>query len=204
MGTSESAAADGAGEHAVCGILDELAEVARERDRVRVGTLVEAFGQRGSGALLLVPALIEISPVGGIPGVPTVLALVVLLFAVQIVMGREHMWLPGFIERRSVDGDGLRKATGKLRPVAGKLDAWFHGRLERLVERPFTQVAAAWCALLACTVPPLEIVPFASTLPMAAIALFGLALLVRDGALMLAAIAVSIATVWAGGALALG
>ena len=41
--------------------------------------------------------------------------------------------------------------------------------------------------LLALTVPPLELLPFASSAPMAAIAMFGLALLVHDGALMIAA-----------------
>ena len=199
---------DGAGgaedEHAVCGILDELADTARERERVEVGTLVEAFGHRGYGALLLVPALIEVSPVGGIPGVPTALAAIVVLFAVQIVMGRDHMWLPDVIERRSVDADGLGKAVERMRPVAGRLDRWFHGRLQGLVRRPFTQIAAGACALLALTVPPLEVVPFASTAPMGAIAAFGLALLVRDGALMLVAIGLSALAVGVGGKLLLG
>ena len=42
------------------------------------------------------------------------------------------------------------------------------------------------------TVPPLEVLPFASSAPMLATAAFGLALLVRDGLLM------TIATVLAG------
>ena len=46
--------------------------------------------------------------------------------------------------------------------------------------------------LLALTVPPLEFIPFASTAPMATIALIGIALLVHDGWLMLAALAVSV------------
>ena len=178
--------------HAVCGILDELAGAAGEQERVQVGTLVEAFGHRGYGALLLVPALLEISPIGGIPGVPTALAVTVIVFAVQIVLGRDHMWLPGFVERRCVDADGLGRAIGKMRPVAGRLDRWFHGRLEWLVRRPFTQIAAGACAALALTVPPLEIVPFASTAPMAVIALFGIALLVHDGLVMLVAFALSL------------
>jgi hypothetical protein len=41
--------------------------------------------------------------------------------------------------------------------------------------------------------PPLELLPFASTAPMAAIATFGLALLVRDGVLMLVATCLSVA-----------
>ena len=114
------------------------------------------------------------------------------------------MWLPGVVNRRGVDGRKLRAATRKLRPAAARLDGWAHGRLEPLVRRPFTQIAAGTCALLTLTVPPLELVPFASTAPMAAIAVFGLALLVRDGALMLLAIALSIAALGVGGALLAG
>ena len=43
-------------------------------------------------------------------------------------------------------------------------------------------------SLFACTVPPLELVPFASSAPMIAIAAFGLAITVRDGVLMLVAL----------------
>lgn len=59
-------------------------------------------------------------------------------------------------------------------------------------------MAAGLCILLALTVPPLELLPFATTAPMAAIAAFGLALLVRDGLLMV------IATLLAGAAVVLG
>ena len=57
------------------------------------------------------------------------------------------------------------------------------------------RVAAVACLLLACTVPFLDFVPFASTAPMAAIALFGLALLVHDGVLMVVAFVAAIAAV---------
>ena len=49
--------------------------------------------------------------------------------------------------------------------------------------------------LLCCLVPPLELVPFASSAPMLAIAAFGLALMVRDGLLMLAAFTLSLGAV---------
>ncbi|WP_262984535.1 exopolysaccharide biosynthesis protein [Variovorax beijingensis] len=57
------------------------------------------------------------------------------------------------------------------------------------------RAAAMACILLACTVPLLEFVPLASTAPMAAIALFGLALLVHDGALMVAAFVAAAAAI---------
>lgn len=56
--------------------------------------MTKAFGKRSYGPFLLVPALIEISPVGGIPGMPTVLAATIIPFAALMVFGRKYIWLP--------------------------------------------------------------------------------------------------------------
>lgn len=174
--------------HSIGDILDGLEELADKQEKVSLGDAVEAFGNRSYGPFLLVPALIEMSPIGGIPGLPTVLAAIIILFAVQMVWGRKHIWLPGFLANRSITAEKVKKATDKLRGTARFFDRWFHGRLPALTTGPFVRVAAVGSILLALTVPPLELLPFASTAPMAAIAAFGLALLVRDGVLMIVAI----------------
>ena len=179
-------------------ILDRLEEMAGKGDKVAFGDMVEAFGSRSYGPFLLVPAIIEQTPVGAIPGVPTAIALIIASFAVQILFGRKHLWLPGFLKRRSIKSETLSKISGKLRGVADVLDRWFHGRLERLTQGPFLKAAAVIVLLLCCTVPPLELLPFASAVPMAAIAMFGLAMLVRDGALMIVALLLSVTAVAVG------
>lgn len=170
--------------HAVEDVLDRLDETAGERDRVSIDDAVEALGDRGWGPFLFVPAILEISPIGGIPGLPTLLALIIAIFAVQIALGRDRMWLPGFLGRRSVSSERMRKSVEKVRPIGRRLDKWFHGRLPQLTSDRVTRVAAVAVLFLCLTVPPLELLPFASTAPMAAIAIFGLALMVRDGLLM--------------------
>jgi|TARA_Y100001968_G_scaffold184581_2_gene169071 hypothetical protein len=178
--------------HSVCDILNRLRETADEHDRVTVGHVLDAIGDRSYGPALLIPALIEVTPVGGIPGVPTFLALIIALTAAQLLFDRDHLWLPGFIQKRSVSGAKLHKSVDKLDGIAHKLDKWFHGRLPRFVKQPWPRIAAIAIIILCCTVPPLEFLPFASTAPMLAIAAFGLALLVRDGLLMLVALGFSI------------
>lgn len=178
------------------GILDELRTSGEQRDEVSLDNIHEAIGDRSYGPFLLVPALIEISPIGGIPGVPTVLAILVIIFAAQMVFGRKTFWIPHFLGRRSVDGGKLVKAASYLEGIARWADKIFHGRFEWLTRKPFDRLAAALCILLAMTVPPLEVVPFASTAPMGAIALFGLALLVKDGLLVLTGTAASLASLY--------
>ncbi|MDA8456519.1 exopolysaccharide biosynthesis protein [Acidovorax sp. GBBC 3334] len=172
-------------------ILDQLEALAGQAGAVSVGDMVGAFGSRSYGPLLVVPALLELSPVGAVPGVPTALACTVVLFAAQMLFGRRHVWVPGFLARRSLGAARLVRAVRWLRPWAERADRWFHGRLCVLTGGAFVRIAAAGCIALACTVPPLELVPFASSAPMAAVAMFGLSVMARDGLLMLGAMALA-------------
>lgn len=173
--------------HSVGDILDRLDELANEKDEVSLGQTIEAFGNRSYAPFLVILPLIDISPVGSIPGLPTLLALVIVLTAGQLLFGRKHMWLPGFLANRSLKSEKVAKAVKNLRPVAKRMDKWFHGRLPALTQGPMVRVAAAAIIVLTLAVPPLELLPMATTAPMAAIAAFGMALLVKDGLLMIVA-----------------
>ena len=183
--------------HSVGDVLDTLRELANGGD-VEIGHATEAFGSRSYGPFLIIVPLIDISPVGGIPGLPTAMAIIVFLVAIQIVLGRKHLWLPGFVARRKVSADKVRKVADKTRGVARFLDRWFHGRLPKLTQGPFVRAAGVMVILMTFAVPPLELLPFATTAPMVAILAFGLALMVRDGLLMI------VATALAAGAVAIG
>lgn len=180
-------------------VLGELDELAAGQPRVCIGDVLDDFGKRSFGLFILIPPLIELSPIGGIPGVPTFLALIIGITAVQLFLGTDHVWMPQFIQQRAVSGRRLHRALMKLRGIAHWLDERSHGRLENLTQGVWTRVAAVAIVVLCCTVPPLEFIPFASSAPMLAIAAFGLAITVRDGALMLVALTLAAAALGAGG-----
>jgi hypothetical protein len=184
--------------HSVGDILDRLDDLAAKQDKLTLGRAIEAFGHRSYAPFLVILPLLEISPLGAIIGLPTMLALVIALIAVQMLFGRKHLWLPGFLANRSVTSAKAKKAIKKVRPIAERMDKWFHGRLPALTKGPMVRVAAAAIIVMTLAVPPLELLPMATTAPMAAIAAFGMALLVKDGLLMM------IAFTAAAGALAVG
>ena len=62
-----------------------------------------------------------------------------------------------------------------------------------MMRRALSWAAALAVIVLCVTVPPLEFLPFASTAPMLAIAAIGLALIVRDGLVMLFALILAVA-----------
>src|SRR5699024_8849726 len=166
------------------------------KDKVSVDNIHQAIGDRSFGPFLMIPGLIAVSPVGGVPGLPTTLAAISILFSVQILLGRNHFWIPAFLGRRTVKGERLADAAASLHPLARWSDRLFHGRLTWLTNAPFDRMIAAVCILLALTVTPLEVVPFASAAPMGTIAMFGLALLVKDGLLVLIGMVLSLVSVY--------
>lgn len=181
--------------HSARDMLERLEDLADHQDQVRIGDAADEFGHRSFGPFLFVLPLVEISPVGGIPGLPTFLAFVIALIGGQLIFRDDHIWLPNFIEKRSISADKLKKVTDKLEGVAAWLDRWFHDRLRNLAHGVWVKIAGALIVLLCLTVPPLEFIPFASTAPMVAIAAFGLAMLVRDGLLMLIAVVLTAAAI---------
>lgn len=181
--------------HSIEDVLEGIEDLGEHRDKVRVGDALDEFGRRSFGPILLLLPLIELTPIGGIPGVPTFLAVMIALIAGQLLLGRDHVWLPRFIERRAVNGGKLARAAHHLDGAAAAIDRWFKGRLKWLTKGVWPRAAAAVIIALCCLVPPLELVPFASSAPMLAIAAFGLALMVRDGLLMLAAFTLSLGAV---------
>lgn len=173
-------------------ILDRIeSQIEEDGASLTLDDLAGAFGQRGYGPLLVVPAAIGATPVGAIPGIPSVIALVLLLFSVQMLFGRRQMWLPQMLRERQVPHDRLRTGVERLRPWAERLDRWVHGRFQSLTSPPWVKIAAVVCVVLCIAVPPLELVPFAAMLPFAAIAVIGFALLSRDGVVMLGGLSLS-------------
>ena len=183
-------------------ILDTLCSHQHDR-RVSVREIVDEFGGKSFGPLLALPALLEITPIGGIPGVPTFLAALIALIAAQVLIGRRSLWLPGFVANRTTTGERLAEASEKLRTPARYIDRTFHDRMTRFTTAPFDRAIALVCIILCLSVPPLELLPFASTVPMAAIALMGLALLFDDGLLALVGLAFAAITLGVAGYLVL-
>ena len=178
--------------HCVADTLDCLDTIAEDSETVSLGSILDAFGTRSYGPMIMLPALIELTPVGAFPGVPSFLALTIMVVAFQKMIGRPRPWLPRLIADRSVSAAKLAKASDTLRPVAERMDTIFQRRLKFMTRAPFSQIASAMVILLCLTVPLLEVLPFASSVPMITIAAFGLAVLVRDGVAMIAALALSL------------
>ncbi len=169
-------------------LLDRIEETARQGERVSFGAVLEVAGHRSFGPFLLIAGLITLAPViGDIPGMPTVIAVFVFLVAVQLLFGRRHFWLPGWMLERSAESRKVNKALRWLRPPARFVDRFVRPRITVLTNGPAKAGIAAVCIVIAGAMPVMEVVPFSANLAGAALAAFGLALVAGDGLISLLA-----------------
>lgn len=178
-------------------LLDQIRESAAEAGQVSVNAILNSVGERSFGPVVLLAGLITVAPlIGDIPGVPTILGLVVLLTLGQLLFQRHSIWLPSWISRRSVPQDKLLKGLDWLQKPARFLDRWTGPRLVFLVDGPGLYVMAILCILVAAAMPAMEVVPFSANGAGAALIIFGLAIVARDGLLAIVATSLTLLTGW--------
>src|SRR5690606_32231959 len=148
-------------------------------DMVEVGHLIDALDYRGYGPALAVLPLIELTPIGGVPGFPTLLAFILAIITARLLMGYEHIWAPKWLRRRRLKSARVVKSVNWLRPLSQRIDARLHERMKCIAGPTGRRAACIMILGLLLTVPALELVPFATSAPMTIIAIFGLGLLHR-------------------------
>ncbi|WP_417206373.1 exopolysaccharide biosynthesis protein [Antarctobacter sp.] len=187
--------------------LGELLEAMRpcENDtHVSVGDVLNRVGDQSFAAVILVPAIVLVSPISGIPGSPTLGALITMLVSIQALLGRRHLWLPGFLRRRRVSAKKMTKAIDWLRKPAGWMDRHSSGRLKLLTSRPVRPIAFAAVTLIALSWPFLEILPFVTSFFAGAVAMMMFGVMTRDGIYLLAGyiqaglITLALVSIWVG------
>ena len=172
------------------GPLERLVLKVQERtirgEAVSIGLLQQVAGSRAAGPILLLPALLVVSPLSIIPGVPSLVGLHTVVVAGQIVIGRDSIWLPNWLNRRTLPARHAEKLMGFLLPVSRFADGLSRRRLLPLTGSLARRLGAAVCVAMGAVMPLLEFIPLSSTVAASVIAVFALSLTARDGAITLA------------------
>lgn len=167
------------------GVLETIRNAGENAEVVSISDIHARLGRRSFGPLLVIAGLAPMTPLSTIPGLATLMALIVLLTAGQMLVGMRTIWLPEVIRRQSVSRKRLDRVVDLALPVARFIDRFLRPRLTFLTREPYVYVIAATCCLLALTMPPLEFVPMTSGIPAFPVVAFGLAMIARDGVLVI-------------------
>jgi len=178
-------------------LLDRLRTHTDGQTEVSVANILTAVGERSFGPVTLAAGLIVIAPlIGDIPGVPTLLGLLVLLTLGQLMFRRHSIWLPSTLLNRRVRRDKLIKGLDWMEKPARYLDRYTRPRLVWLTRGPGQYLMALVCVSVALAMPAMEVVPFSANGGGLALMAFGLAMIARDGLLALFATTVTLGTFW--------
>jgi hypothetical protein len=168
---------------ALSDVLDQLEKAAHGKS-ISIGEVVEHRGRKSFAALMLIFSLISTSPASAIPGITAPVAVIVFLLAVQMIVGRDCVWLPDFVARRHMSTAKLCKGIGWLRKPVQWVERFLRPRLTFLLHRPWIFVPLVLILALTLVMPVLEAVPTSGSIASAVIALFAAGLLTHDGALV--------------------
>jgi hypothetical protein len=156
-------------------VLNDLAS--RPARAISLGDVLDAFGDRAFGALMLVFAAPNMLPLP--PGLSAVLGAPLLFVTAQLMLGRPTLWMPGLIRRQSISRGFFALLTTKLSPLLRRAERLLRPRLTLLFHSVPERIVGAACLLLAIIL--LLPIPFGNIPPAWAIAAFALGILERDG-----------------------
>lgn len=161
-----------------------------EEEMLSIKDIVAALGEASFAPLLFVPSIIIVSPLSGIPGLSSLFGILLALIAVQMVIGRSHVWLPLWLMRREMGRARFNKALDVMQKPIGFVDRVTHPRFAMLVTWPFAKVLQVLCVFCGAMMPFFELVPFSSSILALAVAFFSMTFVTRDGVLALLGLAV--------------
>lgn len=146
--------------------------------RLYLGELVNAFGERGFGALMLFFGLLSVA-IGIIPGTTTILGAPLLLIGLQLTIRTDQLWLPRWALRRSIERETYRRGVATVLPRLRKMERWSKPRLSIMTnELSEVLIGIATVILSLILVLPLW---GGNLVPALIIAAFGFGLMQRDG-----------------------
>jgi hypothetical protein len=154
-----------------------IARLEREGDEdgtISVGTIVDTLYDRSFGVVIILFALPNtIFPIAFVLGTP------ILIFTIQMIMGRQRPWLPEIMRRQTIDRGMFSKIVGYVVKYLSKIERWLKPRWNFLTTDPMERFIGVLLTFftLVLMVP----VPFGNALPSFGIAIIAAGLLEKDG-----------------------
>ncbi|MBA3050338.1 MAG: exopolysaccharide biosynthesis protein [Alphaproteobacteria bacterium] len=151
---------------------------AKDDPKLYLGELINAFGERGFGALMLFFGLLSVA-IGIIPGTTTILGAPLLLMGLQLAIRQDQLWLPRWALRRWIERETYRNGVQKVLPRLRKVERLSKPRLEIMTSELSEILIGVATVILAFIL----ILPIwgGNLIPALIIATFGFGLMQRDG-----------------------
>lgn len=183
-------ATEAAPEAGLIAALESIAETAPE-EGLTLGAFAHQLGERVFGVLLFALAIPVCMPF--LYGIPQIVALPMMVIALQMAAGRAQPWMPKRFRDRVMAREGLTRTARWARKWFGWVEALAHPRLT-LLSGPTAERLVGGVFVVFCTSILIPL-PATNTTPGIAIVLASIGLITRDGLLVLAGLVLGVAWV---------
>ncbi|ATU93678.1 exopolysaccharide biosynthesis protein exod [Phyllobacterium zundukense] len=153
--------------------------------------LEDAFTDRSFAALLTFFAILNLLPLP--PGTGVITGIPLVLVSVQMVMGRESVWLPAFMRDKTISPERFRQVSDKVVPWLQWLERFIRPRNWPFGRKQGDRWLGVFTTILGISV--VLPMPLSNWLPALATAIIGIALCERDGRLMLAGLILGVVSI---------
>lgn len=158
--------------------------------RITMGELMQAFGMRSYGLLMVLFALPNLLPVY-IPGLSPIFGLPLGIICLQLALGYPTPRLPGFLTRRSMKRSDLEMIALKAQTWLRRIERFVKPRPSALTTRTSERAIGAYGALLSLII--IVPLPFTNGPPSLACAIMAIGMMEEDSLTILAGILVGLA-----------
>ncbi|MCE2926878.1 MAG: exopolysaccharide biosynthesis protein [Rickettsiales bacterium] len=172
---------------------DVLSDLLREHsgETISMHDITEGLRDRGFAVLLLLFAFPMALPLPYPPGFSSLVSLPLLFLSMQMTFGRQSLYLPKFVGRKTMRTESLRAVIGKVLPYLQKLELYFKPNREHFFSSRMEQLIGFFSLILACCILlPLSVL--SNTIPAAGISIMALGMLERDGRAVIAGFVVGL------------
>lgn len=157
---------------------------ARDEPKLYLGELVNAFGERGFGAMMVFLGLLN-ALASPIPGSTTILGAPLMLICIQLLFRRDQLWLPKWALKSSLPREEYRKVVARVQKPLRAIERISKPRWLLLTN----EASEVLIGLTCCVLTLIVMLPIfgGNLFPSLFVALFGFGLMQRDGLAVAAA-----------------
>lgn len=152
--------------------------------------IIKLLGPRAFGIALLFFSLPSALPFSVIPGVAFVFSVPIFFFSVQIILGRNTLWLPKKIAKKNVPYQSVAKIIQKTVPYLKKAEYFLKPRWAFMTSRPLEIMngLVILCLAILLVLP----IPFSNFIFAILLITFSLGLIEKDGVVIMLGYAASL------------
>lgn len=171
----------------ICDQLEDLIHESRG-ESVTLRTLLHSLRESGFGMLMIVLVLPNCVPIPVPPGTSTIFSIPLLFLTVQLLAGRHEPWVPERLAQKEIRLSFLRAVVSRISVHLRRIERFVKPRL-LFVTSPWGErlIGLCWlCFAISIAVP----IPMTNFIPGVGILVSAFGLLNRDGAVVLAGLAI--------------